>query len=93
MSALGIGIAATVRDGGWKSEAMVARYTEHLQVKQGASAIPAAKQARLWSSPTRFAPTPSRCFNPSMPQMINPIHTIECLVDDYGWDTVMNELM
>jgi len=25
--------------------------------------------------------------------MINPIHTIECLVDDYGWDTVMNELM
>jgi len=26
---------------------MVARYTEHLQVKQGASAILAAKQARL----------------------------------------------
>jgi len=25
--------------------------------------------------------------------MINPIHTIECLVDDYGWDTAMNELM
>jgi hypothetical protein len=33
--------------GGWKSEAMVARYTEHLQVKLGASAILAAKQARL----------------------------------------------
>jgi predicted TIM-barrel enzyme len=31
-----------MRDGGWKSEAMVARYTEHLQVKQGASAILAA---------------------------------------------------
>lgn len=28
-----------------------------------------------------------------MPQMINPIHTIECLVDDYGWDAVMDELM
>ncbi len=34
-------------DGGWRSEAIVARYTEHLQVKQGASAILAAKQARL----------------------------------------------
>jgi hypothetical protein len=45
--ALGIGIGAIMRDGGWKSEAMVARYTEHLQVKQGASAILAAKQARL----------------------------------------------
>ena len=31
--ALGIGIGAIMRDGGWKSEAMVARYTEHLQVK------------------------------------------------------------
>ena len=45
--AAGIGIGAIMRDGGWKSEAMVARYTEHLQVKQGASAILAAKQARL----------------------------------------------
>jgi hypothetical protein len=36
-----------MRDGGWSSEAMVARYTEHLQVKQGASAILAARQARL----------------------------------------------
>jgi hypothetical protein len=45
--ALGIGIGAIMRDGGWKSEAMVARYTEHLQVKQGASAILAARQARL----------------------------------------------
>jgi hypothetical protein len=24
---------------------------------------------------------------------INPIHTIECLVEDYGWDAVMDELM
>lgn len=45
--ALGIGIGAIMRDGGWKSEAMVARYTEHLQVKQSASAILAARQARL----------------------------------------------
>jgi hypothetical protein len=36
-----------MRDGGWRSEAMVARYTAHLQVKQGASAILTAKQARL----------------------------------------------
>ena len=36
-----------MRDGGWKNEAMVSRYTEHLQVKQGASAILVAKQARL----------------------------------------------
>ena len=34
----GIGIAAIMRDGGWKSEAMVARYTEHLQREQSASA-------------------------------------------------------
>jgi len=40
-----------MRDGGWSSEAMVARYTEHLQVKQGASAILAARQARLQSAP------------------------------------------
>ena len=45
--ALGISIGAIMRDGGWKSEAMVARYTEHLQVKQGASAILAARRARL----------------------------------------------
>ena len=45
--AAGIGIGAIMRDGGWKSEAMVARYTEHLQVKQGASAILAARRARL----------------------------------------------
>ena len=45
--AAGIGIGAIMRDGGWRSEAMVARYTEHLQVKQGASAILAARQARL----------------------------------------------
>ena len=43
----GISIGAIMRDGGWKSEAMVARYTEHLQMKQGASAILAARQARL----------------------------------------------
>ena len=36
--AAGIGIAAIMRDGGWKNEAMVARYTEHLQLKQSASA-------------------------------------------------------
>ena len=36
--AAGIGIAAIMRDGGWKSEAMVARYTEHLQLEQSASA-------------------------------------------------------
>ena len=36
--AAGIGIAAIMRDGGWKSEAMVARYTEHLRLKQSASA-------------------------------------------------------
>jgi hypothetical protein len=41
--ALGISIRAIMPDGGWKSEAMVARYTEHMQVKQGASAILAAK--------------------------------------------------
>ena len=34
--AAGIGIAAIMRDGGWKSEAMVARYTEHLRLKQSA---------------------------------------------------------
>ncbi|GEM_PF-1133883 len=45
--AAGISIGAIMRDGGWRSEAMVARYTEHLQVKQGASAILAARQARL----------------------------------------------
>ena len=45
--AAGISIEAIMRDGGWKSEAMVARYTEHLQMKQGASAILAARQARL----------------------------------------------
>ena len=46
--ALGISISISImRDGGWCSEAMVARYTEHLQVKQGASAILAARQARL----------------------------------------------
>jgi|ETNmetMinimDraft_23_1059889.scaffolds.fasta_scaffold61402_1 site-specific recombinase XerD len=44
--AAGIGIGAVMRDGGWRSEAMVARYTEHLQVKQGASAMLAAQQAR-----------------------------------------------
>ena len=30
--AAGIGIAAIMRDGGWKTEAMVVRYTEHLQL-------------------------------------------------------------
>jgi integrase/recombinase XerD len=45
--AAGISIGAVMRDGSRRSEAMVARYTEHLQVKQGASAILAAKQARF----------------------------------------------
>ncbi len=45
--AAGISIGAIMRDGAGKSKAMVARYIEHLQVKQGASAILAARQARL----------------------------------------------
>jgi hypothetical protein len=36
--AAGIGIAAIMRDGGWKNEVMVAHYTEHLQLEQSASA-------------------------------------------------------
>ena len=45
--AAGIGIAAIMRDGGWKSEAMVARYTEHLQLKQSASAKLSCIQKRI----------------------------------------------
>jgi len=44
--AAGISIAAIMRDGGWRSEAMVARYTEHLQLKQSASAKLTALQGR-----------------------------------------------
>ena len=44
--AAGIGVAAIMRDGGWKTEAMVARYTEHLRLNESASAQLTAMQGR-----------------------------------------------
>ena len=44
--AVGIGIAAIMRDGGWESEAMVARYIERLQLEQNASARLGGLQGR-----------------------------------------------
>ena len=44
--AAGIGIASIMRDGGWKTEAMVARYTEHLRLRESASAKLTALQGR-----------------------------------------------
>ena len=44
--AAGIGIAAIMRDGGWKTEAMVARYTEHLRLRESASAKLTVLQGR-----------------------------------------------
>jgi len=40
-------VAEVMQAGGWKSPAMVARYTEHLQARRGAMAKLAALQDRL----------------------------------------------
>ena len=42
-----LGVAEVMQAGGWKSPAMVARYTEHLQARRGAMSKLAAQQGRL----------------------------------------------
>ena len=42
-----LGVAEVMQAGGWKSPAMVARYTEHLQARRGAMSKLAALQNRL----------------------------------------------
>ncbi|MEJ2122276.1 MAG: hypothetical protein P8Z76_16560 [Alphaproteobacteria bacterium] len=46
-SALRLGIAETMQAGGWKSPAMVGRYSENQQARRGAMSKLAAKQGRL----------------------------------------------
>lgn len=44
--AIGVGIPQVMRDGGWRSPTMIARYTEHQDIKHGGMARLAATQRR-----------------------------------------------
>lgn len=46
MAAAGLGLVEIMQSGGWKSPAMVGRYTEHLLVRRGAAAKLAVLQGR-----------------------------------------------